>query len=150
MSIRNVLVDFDGTLCDTESVFASRLIRTSSPSFKLSVSRNSFGMTKRPLVSSLIIEFIIHLVGILWDMNTLKCINTYWKKTSRTIIILQKTKIKANLMWFTFFRVINYYFEIYHLNVTISKFFSLNFFSVTWLYIKLFWVTKNINKFNCF
>ena len=49
------------------SVFRSKLINTSSPSLRLRVSLNSFGRTKRPLVSNLTIEFIIHLVGILWE-----------------------------------------------------------------------------------
>ena len=41
----------------------SRLSNTLSPSFKSRVSRNSFGITKRPLVSSFIIEFIFYLRG---------------------------------------------------------------------------------------
>jgi len=47
------------------SVFLSRLMITSSPSFRLRDSRNSFGRTSRPRMSNLTIEFILHL---LWEL----------------------------------------------------------------------------------
>jgi len=45
------------------SVLRSKLINTSSPSLRLSASLNSFGITKRHLVSNVIIEFIFPLNG---------------------------------------------------------------------------------------